>query len=135
MHILTEQETEVTKVLFEAFETGWPISKDFQRLPLTYNMDVYTIHCYKRIRPTSREVALDTLLRMVRGIQERPGSQLDWVSLQPFLIDSITREPGGYFIETHANKPNNGPINCFACLGPFTGNIQHVMGTVRVPDA
>lgn len=81
---LPNKEHEVVRVCFDAFSNNWEIAQDFKLLPTQFNwQDNTTVRIYQRIRPTSVATAVRTLEVMRRQIGQRPGSQLDWISLSP----------------------------------------------------
>lgn len=81
---LPNHEHEVVRVVFDAFSKNWEIAKDFKLLPIQFNwQDNTTVRIYQRLRPTSVATTVRTLEVMRRQIGQRPGSQLDWISLSP----------------------------------------------------
>ena len=76
------KELDVVKVVFDAFTQNWKIAQDFKRLPVKFTLaDGAIVNIYQRIRPTSLVTAVQTLAIMQQQIGERPGGQLDWMSL------------------------------------------------------
>ena len=76
------KESDVVKVVLDAFEQNWQIAQDFKRLPVKFTLaDGASVNIYQRIRPTSLQIAMQTLTAMQKQIGKRPGGQLDWMSL------------------------------------------------------
>ena len=76
------KESDVAKVVLDAFEQNWQIAQDFKRLPVKFTLaDGASVNIYQRIRPTSLQIAMQTLTAMQKQIGKRPGGQLDWMSL------------------------------------------------------
>lgn len=83
------KESDVVKVVLDAFTQNWQIAQDFKRLPVQFTLaDGAVVSIYQRIRPTSLETAVQTLAIMHTQIGERPGTQLDWISLNQHWNDS-----------------------------------------------
>ena len=89
------KESDVVKVVLDAFTQNWEIAQDFQRLPVQFTLaDGAIISIYQRIRPTSLKTAVQTLATMQQQIGERPGGQLDWISLSGHWNDfSVLKNP------------------------------------------
>ncbi len=86
---LPNQEHEVVRVVFDAFTKNWEIAKDFKRLPAKFTLEGNTtVWIYQRIRPTNLSTAVQTLDAIKQQVGQRPGSQLDWISLSPLWNNS-----------------------------------------------
>lgn len=84
------KESDVVKVVLDAFTQNWQIAQDFQRLPVQFTLANNTIvNIYQRIRPTSLKTAVQTLATMQQQIGERPGAQLDWIGLSQHWNDFL----------------------------------------------
>jgi hypothetical protein len=83
------KEHDVVTVVVDAFRQNWTIAKDFQLLPIQFRLaDGAIVNIYQRLRPTSRETAIQTLATMQQRIGKRPGGQLDWMSLSHLWQDN-----------------------------------------------
>lgn len=77
------QETDVGQVVLNAFRQKWEIAQDFERSPFQFQLDYRTtVAVYRRRRPTSLPTAIRSLHLMQQQIGDRPGGQLDWLSLE-----------------------------------------------------
>ncbi len=86
---LPNKEHEVVRVVFDAFTKNWEIAKDFKRLPVKFSLEnKTTVWIYQRIRPTTLATAVQTLDIIKQQVGQRPGSQLDWISLSPLWNNS-----------------------------------------------
>ena len=86
---LPNKEHEVVRVVFDAFTKNWEIAKDFKRLPTKFTLEGNTtVWIYQRIRPTNLSTAVQTLDAIKQQVGQRPGSQLDWISLSPLWNNS-----------------------------------------------
>jgi hypothetical protein len=86
---LPNKEHKVVKVVFDAFTQNWEIAQDFQRLPVQFTLEGNTVvSIYQRTRPTSIATAVRTLNAIQQQVGQRPGSQLDWISLSPLWNNS-----------------------------------------------
>lgn len=86
---LPNKEHEVVKVVFDAFTQNWEIAQDFQRLPVQFTLEDNTlVNIYQRTRPTSLATTVRTLVAMQQQVGQRPGSQLNWMSLSPVWNNS-----------------------------------------------
>lgn len=93
------QEIDVVKVVFDAFTQNWEFAQDFKRLPVQFKFLGNTVvSIYQRTRPTSLPTAIRTLSAMQQQIDQRPGSQLDWILLsQPWNNYSIASTPSNSY--------------------------------------
>jgi hypothetical protein len=128
------KEHDVVTVVSNAFQQNWEIARDFQLLPVQFHLaDGAVVSIYQRLRPTSIETAIHTLATMQQRIGQRPGGQLDWMSLSHLWQDNkvtknITRT---YRLLAYA-VPGRGtqPIS-FLYLGTLTNRTQ-VTGKVTL---
>lgn len=80
-HLPADQQ-KVVRVVFDAFTQGWPIARDFERLPGSYALQGGAVLVvYRRVQPTSLKTALQTFDAIVSAVGRRPGGQLDWLAL------------------------------------------------------
>lgn len=83
------KEHDVVTVVSDAFRQNWAIARDFQLLPVQFRLaDDTVVRIYQRLRPTSRETAIQTLATMQERVGKRPGGQLDWMSLSHLWQDN-----------------------------------------------
>ncbi len=80
--VLKPGQQDLVKFVYDAFTQNLPIAQDFQKLPKEFVLDGgVTVSFYQRLRPTSVATAVQTLLAIKKQIPQRPGRQLDWMSL------------------------------------------------------
>ncbi|MDJ0519257.1 MAG: hypothetical protein QNJ74_24370 [Trichodesmium sp. MO_231.B1] len=80
--VLKPGQQDLVKFVYDAFSQNLPIAQDFQKLPEEFVLDGgATVSFYQRIRPTSIATAVQTLSAMQKQVPQRPGRQLDWMSL------------------------------------------------------
>jgi hypothetical protein len=128
--VLRSGEQDVVKVVYDAFTQNWEIARDFQLLPEQFKLEnEVTVSIYRRIRPTSIEVAVKTLAAMQRQIVDRPGTQLDWISLQQSVYTSpnyaVDRAADNlYNIVTEPIKNSKQLATSFLYLGTISGKVR-----------
>jgi hypothetical protein len=128
--VLRSHEQDVVKVVYDAFTQNWEISRDFQLLPEQFKLENnVTVSVYRRRRPTSIPTAVRTLERMQRQIVDRPGTQLDWISLQQSVYTSanysVSRKSGNvYKIVTHPIKNSKQLDTSFLYLSAISDKAQ-----------
>ncbi|MEG3861561.1 hypothetical protein [Microcoleus sp. herbarium12] len=128
--VLRSHEQDVVKVVYDAFTLNWEISRDFQLLPEQFKLENnVTVSLYRRMRLTSIPTAVRTLERMQRQIVDRPGTQLDWISLQQSVYTSanysVSRKSGNlYKIVTHPIKNSKQLDTSFLYLGAISDKAQ-----------
>jgi hypothetical protein len=67
--------------LVAAFRENWTIAQDFELMPDVFHMqDGSMVRVYKRIRPTSVTVAIQTLEKLKSKLNRTPLGQPDWIS-------------------------------------------------------
>ncbi|MDJ0554290.1 MAG: hypothetical protein QNJ68_07620 [Microcoleaceae cyanobacterium MO_207.B10] len=80
--VLKPGQQDLVKFVYDAFTENLPIAQDFQKLPTEFVLDRgINVSLYQRIRGTSITKAVQTLLVMQEKVPQRPGRQLDWMSL------------------------------------------------------
>ena len=137
--VLRSYEQDVVKVVYDAFTQNWEISRDFQQLPEQFKLENgMTVSVYRRIRPTSISTAVKTLDAMQKQIGEKPGTQLDWISLNQSIYTSanysVSRELDNlYKIVTHSIKNSNKLDTSFLYLGSISDKAQ-VIGKLNLPN-
>ncbi len=128
--VLRSHEQDVVKVVYDAFTQNWEISRDFQLLPEQFKLENgVTVSIYRRIRPTSIATAVKTLDAMQRQIGDKPGTQLDWISLHQSIYTSpnysVSKESHNlYNIVTHPIKNSNKLDTSFLYLGSLSEKIK-----------
>ncbi|MBE9186879.1 hypothetical protein IQ270_20005 [Microcoleus sp. LEGE 07076] len=128
--VLRSHEQDVVKVVWDAFTQNWEISRDFQLLPEQFKLESgVTVRVYQRIRPTDPATAVRTLYAMQQQIVDRPGGQLDWISLRQSIYTSanysVSRESNNlYKIVTHSIKNSHKLDTSFLYLGAISDKAQ-----------
>ncbi len=128
--VLRSHEQDVVKVVYDAFTQNWEISRDFQLLPEQFKLENnVTVSVYRRVRQTSIPTAVRTLDAMQRQIVDRPGTQLDWISLQQSVYTSanysVSRKSDNlYKIVTHPIKNSKKLDTSFLYLGAISDKVQ-----------
>ncbi len=128
--VLRSHEQDVVKVVYDAFTQNWEISRDFQLLPEQFKLENgVTVSIYRRIRPTDTATAIKTLDAMQRQIGDKPGTQLDWISLHQSIYTSpnysVSKESHNlYNIVTHPIKNSNKLDTSFLYLGSLSEKIK-----------
>ena len=125
------KESDVVKVVLDAFTQNWQIAQDFKRLPVQFTLaDGAIVSIYQRIRPTSIETAVQTLSTIQQQIGDRPGGQLDWISLsQRWNYSSVKKNPADNTYQL-LSYPIDQSQKSFLYLGSLPENAQ-VTGTVK----
>ena len=135
--VLRSHEQDVVKVVYDAFTQNWEISRDFELLPQRFKLENnVTVSVYRRVRPTSIPTAVRTLERMQRQIVDRPGTQLDWISLEQSVYTSanysVSRKSGNlYKIVTHPIKNGKELDRYFLYLGAISDKVR-VIGKLNL---
>lgn len=126
------KESDVVKVVLDAFTQNWQIAQDFKRLPVQFTLaDGAVVSIYQRIRPTSLETAVQTLAIMQQQIGERPGTQLDWISLSQHWNDSsVLQNPDHTYKLLTYPTDSSTQTKSFLYLGTLPENAQ-VTGKVK----
>ncbi|MEP6515497.1 hypothetical protein [Microcoleus vaginatus] len=137
--VLRSHEQDVVKVVYDAFTQKWEISRDFQLLPEQFKLENgVTVSVYRRMRPTDTATAVRTLEAMQRQIGDRPGTQLDWISLHQSIYTSanysVTQESDNlYKIVTHPIKNSKKLDTSFLYLGSISDKAK-VTGQLNLPN-
>ncbi|MEG5039550.1 MULTISPECIES: hypothetical protein [unclassified Microcoleus] len=137
--VLRSHEQDVVKVVYDAFTQNWEIARDFQVLPEQFKLENgVTVSVYRRVRPTDTATAVRTLEAMQRQIVDRPGTQLDWVSLPQSIYTSanysVSQESNNlYNIVTHPIKNSNKLDTSFLYLGSISDKAK-VTGKLNLPN-
>ena len=124
--VLRSHEQDVVKVVYDAFTQNWEIARDFQLLPEQFKLENgVTLSVYRRMRPTDTATAVRTLDAMQRQIVDRPGTQLDWISLHQSIYTSanysVSQESDNlYNIVTHPIKNSKKLDTSFLYLGSIS---------------
>ncbi|MEG5158904.1 hypothetical protein QUB37_00425 [Microcoleus sp. AT3-A2] len=137
--VLRSHEQDVVKVVYDAFTQNWEIARDFQLLPEHFKLENgVTVSVYRRMRPTDTATAVRTLDAMQRQIVDRPGTQLDWISLHQSIYTSanysVTQESDNlYKIVTHPIKNSKKLDTSFLYLGSISDKAK-VTGKLNLPN-
>ena len=137
--VLRSHEQDVVKVVYDAFTQNWEIARDFQLLPEQFKLENgVTLSVYRRMRPTDTATAVRTLDAMQRQIVDRPGTQLDWISLHQSIYTSanysVSQESDNlYNIVTHPIKNSNKLDTSFLYLGAISDKAK-VTGKLNLPN-
>jgi hypothetical protein len=137
--VLRSQEQDVVKVVYDAFTQNWEIARDFQLLPEQFKLENgVTLSVYRRMRPTDTATAVRTLDAMQRQIVDRPGTQLDWISLHQSIYTSANysvsqKSNNLYNIVTHPIKNTNKLDRYFLYLGSISDKAK-VTGKLNLPN-
>jgi hypothetical protein len=124
VHHIPINDQGIIKAVYDAFSQEWEFSKDFSPLPEKFSLrsigdDTMTI--YQRIAPTRRGTAIRTLKQIQDVVGDTPGSQPDWIRLDPYSIQkSSIGHPNGYSIR--ATVDANETLS-FLYLGPHTSTV------------
>ncbi|HCF26792.1 MAG TPA: hypothetical protein DEV81_06190, partial [Cyanobacteria bacterium UBA11049] len=128
------KESDVVKVVLDAFEQNWQIAQDFKRLPVKFTLaDGASVNIYQRIRPTSLQTAVQTLTAMQKQIGERPGGQLDWMSLSQRWNYSLVVKNSDrtYRLLTYPIERAKTQARSFLYLGSLSENAV-VTGRIKI---
>ncbi|MEG5171043.1 hypothetical protein [Microcoleus sp. B3-D7] len=137
--VLQSHEQDVVKVVYDAFTQNWEIARDFQLLPEQFKLENgVTVSVYRRVRPTDTATAFRTLEAMQRQIVDRPGTQLDWISLHQSIYTSanysVTQKSDYlYKIVTHPIKNSKKIDTSFLYLGSISDKAK-VTGKLNLPN-
>ncbi|MEG4454795.1 hypothetical protein [Microcoleus sp. N9_A1] len=137
--VLRSHEQDVVKVVYDAFTQNWEIARDFQLLPEQFKLENgVTVSVYRRMRPTDTGTAVRTLYAMQRQIVDRPGTQLDWISLHQSIYTSanysVSQESDNlYKIVTHPIKNSKKIDTSFLYLGSISAKVK-VTGKLNLPN-
>ncbi|MDQ2096158.1 MAG: hypothetical protein QQW96_00710 [Tychonema bourrellyi B0820] len=137
--VLRSHEQDVVKVVYDAFTQNWEISRDFQLLPEQFQLENGVIvRVYRRMRPSAIGTAIKTLNVMQQQIAEKPGTQLDWISLNQSVYTSsnypVKKESDYlYNIVTHPIKNTKQLDTSFLYLGSLSEKKQ-ISGKLNLPN-
>jgi len=137
--VLRSHEQDVVKVVYDAFTQNWEIARHFQLLPEQFKLENgVTVSVYRRMRPTDTATAVRTLDAMQRQIVDRPGTQLDWISLHQSIYTSanysVSQESDNlYKIVTHPIKNSKKLDTSFLYLGSISDKAK-VTGKLNLPN-
>ncbi|MFM9264327.1 hypothetical protein [Tychonema sp. BBK16] len=137
--VLRSHEQDVVKVVYDAFTQNWEISQDFQILPENFQLENGVIvRVYRRMRPSAIATTVKTLYAMQQQIGEKPGTQLDWISLNQSVHTSanysVTKESDHlYNIVTHPIKNTKQLDTSFLYLGSLSAK-NLISATLNLPN-
>jgi hypothetical protein len=136
-HIASPSEQDVVRVVIDAMTSDWPIARDFVRGADTFHLEHGTdIAVYRRVAPTSIEVALDTF----RRVRERAGLPPErfrdawyWSGDQQFGT-SVTPEGARNFYFGPPMPPAQRPL-ALTMLRPVRGHLRVEGEVILEPQA
>ncbi len=137
--VLRPGEQDVVKVVYDAFTQNWEISRDFELLPEQFQLENgVLVRVYRRMHPSAIATAIKTLHAMQQQIGEKPGTQLDWISLNQSVYTSpnysVTKEPHNlYHIVTHPNINSQKIDTSFLYLGSLSTK-NTILGKLNLPN-
>ncbi|MEZ2235396.1 hypothetical protein [Microcoleus sp.] len=137
--VLRPGEQDVVKVVYDAFTQNWEISRDFELLPEQFQLENgVLVRVYRRMRPSAIGTAIKTLHAMQQQIGEKPGTQLDWISLNQSVYTSpnysVTKEAHNlYHIVTHPIKNSQQIDTSFLYLGSLSAK-NTILGQLNLPN-
>ncbi|MGB7712212.1 MAG: hypothetical protein WBL95_22210 [Microcoleus sp.] len=137
--VLRPGEQDVVKVVYDAFTQNWEISRDFQLLPEQFQLENGVIvRVYRRMRPSAIATAIKTLDAMQKQIAEKPGTQLDWISLNQSVYTSpnysVSKASNHlYNIVTHPIKNTKQIDTSFLYLGSLSEKVK-ITGNLNLPN-
>ena len=137
--VLRSHEQDVVKVVYDAFTQNWEIARDFQLLPEQFKLENgVTLSVYRRVRATDTATAVRTLDAMQRQIVDRPGTQLDWISLHQSIYTSANYSVSQgsdnlYNIVTHPINNSKKLDTSFLYLGSISDKAK-VTGKLNLPN-
>jgi hypothetical protein len=136
--VLRPGEQDLVKTIYDAFNDNWLIASDFAKLPEEFKLDKgIVVSFYRRIKPTSTATAVQTLRKMEEEMGERPGRQLDWMSLQqsPYITlnyDAVLKEgDGGFKLIADGGDRSKKPSTHFLYLGDLSSRAK-VTGKFKI---
>jgi hypothetical protein len=118
---------------------NWEISRDFQLLPEQFQLENgVTVRVYRRMRPSAIATAIKTLDAMQKQIAEKPGTQLDWISLNQSVYTSpnysVSKASNHlYNIVTHPIKNTKQIDTSFLYLGSLSEQVK-ITGNLNLPN-
>jgi hypothetical protein len=105
---LAPQEQDLVRIVVDMFHQQWLFAQDFQQLPQQFGLENgVQVVVYKRDRPTSEKVIMQTLQTLLARIQDKPGREPYWLMLNsrpevgsdpvnPSSLDTNHRKPQRY---------------------------------------
>lgn len=74
------KEQDLLALIAKCFREKWKLAADFEELPEHFTLDDgVTVSVFKRLRPTSLPIALETLTIFKKELPRRPGGQPMWI--------------------------------------------------------
>ncbi|NEQ36817.1 MAG: hypothetical protein F6K40_11230 [Okeania sp. SIO3I5] len=129
--VLKPGQQDLVKFVYDAFSQNLPIAQDFRKLPEEFVLDGgVTVSFYQRIRPTSIATAVQTLSAMQKEVPQRPGRQLDWMSLSqsPYITYNysavIQVSDDGYNLMTDPADVTKETSKYFLYLGDLSSSVK-----------
>jgi hypothetical protein len=123
---LTPSEQDVVRVVIDALTRDWPIARDFVREARTFHLDAgMEAVVYRRVAPTSIEVALDTFRRVREeaGLPPERFRDVWYWSGEQLFGTSVTPEGARDFYFGPPMPPATRPL-ALTMLRPVRGHIR-----------
>jgi len=120
-----------------AFEDPWPIAEDFEIAEGSFSLgqEGTVVRVYRRIRPTTPEVAIDTARRvsLLLGL-ESPSSLMMWRVLSSDYPTQVVETGDGVVeLTAHPARRSNATPTRFELITPATGSME-IAGSVWFYD-
>ena len=134
-HQLPVHDQEVVKTVYDAFTENRAIAGDFARLPTQFTLENgVVVSIYRRIRTTSPETALLTLLKIQNMIGQTPRGQAGWLILGQLPQSTVNWEgTNTYDIKTLLFGAGDSDATSFAYPEALPAQAK-VSGTVAFED-
>ena len=125
-HLASPSEQDVVRVVIDAMTRDWPIARDFVRGARTFHLDGGTdAAVYRRVTPTSIEVALDTFRRVREEVGPSAGAVSRRLVLdrEPAVRHECDAEGARNFYFGPPMPPANRPL-ALTMLRPVRGHLR-----------
>jgi hypothetical protein len=108
---LAAKEQDLVRVVVDAFNDKWDFTRDFQKLPIQFQLDGgITVEVYQRIRKTSEQTIVKTLQHLLARVVDKPGREPYWLSLNSTTTGTEPQNKQTSFRESNAEHlPQNQP--------------------------
>jgi hypothetical protein len=131
-HLSNPEEQKVVTAVYKAFTEDWEFARDFSLMPRKFHLAQGTVlRIYQRKNPTSQETAIRTFNAMRSFIDQRPGTQPDWIVLQGYSPSTILQDQdGSYHLEIELTSEKGEPTLSLLFANIFSNPI-HIKGKVE----
>ncbi|NJL90434.1 MAG: hypothetical protein HC916_12065 [Coleofasciculaceae cyanobacterium SM2_1_6] len=124
----------ITHEIFTKEIDKWALAADFRPLSRKFTLENGSgVTIYQRLRPTSLDVAVQSLGRMQQEIPTIPGGQADWITLSQFPLTLQPKSPLIYQLTARAGYRSQPPITAVIFLTPVPP-ILRATGAVKFLD-